>query len=295
MTRVTAVIPSYNHGEFITAAIESVLNQTYGDLECIVVDDGSADGTEDAVAAFGERVRFLRQENRGVSFARNRGAAEASGEYLSFLDADDLWVPQKIERQLSLLEADPRLGAVYSGLHLIGTDGLFRGREDPPPGSVALRNTLLLERPIMSIVTALIRRDAFEDVGGFDPSLSTSADCDLGCRIAMRYPVEGIGLPLYMYRRHLDQMHSDPIATERDMRAIYERFFADPALPSEIRGLRNRAYANLYVSLAGSYLRQGNRKTFLSFVARAFVRRPDRVFDALRRLGRPRGGISRSY
>lgn len=292
---VSVVIPSFNNGAFVADAIRSVKAQTFRDLECIVVDDGSTDDTEEEVAAFGDYVSILKQENSGVSRARNVGMDLARGRYISFLDADDMWLPRKIERQVSALERDPDLGAVYTGLHLVGTDRGFRGREDPPPGAVALRNTLLLERPIMSIVTGVIRRDVYENIGGFDESLSTSADCDFGCRIAMHYRVEAVHRPLYLYRRHPDQMHSHPVATERDMRIIFDRFFADPSLSPDIRKLRNRAFANLYVSLAGSYLRQKDLSRFMSFAIRAFARRPDRVVDALRRLASPRGGVSRSH
>lgn len=291
---VSVIIPAYNNGEFIADAIKSVLAQTHGRIECIVVDDGSGDRTPDEVRRFGNRVRYLRQENRGVSSARNLGMNVAAGDYVSFLDGDDVWLPQKVELQMTLFKRRPELGAVYTGLHLTSREGDFTGREDPAPGDFALRNTLLLERPIMSIVTAVIPRHVVKTVGGFDENLSTSADCEFGCRIAMNYPVEAVAKPLVLYRRHESQMHSNPRLTERDMRMVFERLFEDPNLPSEIRPLKNRAYANLYVSLAGAYLRRGDKGRFLIFAARALLRRPDRVFDALRRVSAPKGGVTRA-
>lgn len=291
---VSVVIPAYNSAAFVADAISSALSQTYQPVECVVVDDGSDDGTADEVARFTDRVRYLSQQNEGVSSARNRGVAAANGQYVSFLDADDLWLPQKIELQMKLFRQQPHLAAVYTGLHLIDTAGDFRGREEPPAGVAAFRNTLLLERPIMSIVTAVLPKIVLERVGGFDEGLSTSADCDLGCRIAMRYPVEAVPRPLVLYRRHADQMHANPETTERDMRLVFERFFADEEVPHDIRRLKNRAYANLFVSLAGAYLMRGNRRKFLEFAARALIRRPDRVLAAVGRLASPGGGVSRA-
>src|SRR5690242_17155890 len=100
---VSAIIPAHNCERFLADAIDSALGQTYAEVECVVVDDGSTDGTADVASAYGNRVRLIRQEQRGVSAARNRGAAEAKGNLLAFLDADDRWLPERVERQLQAL------------------------------------------------------------------------------------------------------------------------------------------------------------------------------------------------
>src|SRR6185503_2024667 len=113
---VSAVIPAYQAAAFLADAVESVLAQTEPVGEIVVVDDGSTDGTAAVAASFGDRVRYVRQENQGVAAARNRGVAEARGRLVAFLDADDTWEPEKTARQLAHLRAHPDYAAVYSDL-----------------------------------------------------------------------------------------------------------------------------------------------------------------------------------
>ena len=113
MPKVSVIIPAYNQAKFLAVAIDSCLEQTYRDIEVIVVEDGSTDETRDVAARFGDRISYIHQENTGLAGARNRGIGESKGEYLCFLDSDDFFHPQKIQRQVELIEADPQLGFVY--------------------------------------------------------------------------------------------------------------------------------------------------------------------------------------
>ena len=292
---VSAVIPAYNAEHFIADAIESVLYQSYRHIECIVVDDGSTDRTGEICRRYGDNIRYIRTENRGVSVARNLGSATAA-TLLAFLNADDIWLPRKIEYQVALFETDPAIGMVYTGYHVVDEHLNFRARFAAPPPYLALRNTLLLERPSVSVAqTGLVSAAAFDAVHGFDPGLSTSADCDLACKIASRYKVAAVDRPLVLYRRHSEQMHHDPVATERDMTRVYDKLFSSEWVPPEILRLRRRARANLHVSLAGSYLIAGNRSAFLKHALRAFVTRPDRVLHAIGRLTSPQGDMKRAH
>lgn len=292
---VTAVIPVYNCARFVREAITSVLNQTYQRLEAVIVDDGSTDATPEVLDEFDDVVRRIRTPNRGVSSARNTGIAAARGEYIAFLDADDVWLPEKVSQQMDLLRRRPEVALAYSGMHLIDEDSHFRGRVEAPPPEAALRNTLLLERPFMSVAqTGIVRKDVTEALGGFDERLSTSADCHFACRVAARHPVDAVPHPLTLYRVHPRQMHSDAVATEHEMRVIFEELFNCADLPPTLGRRRNRAYANLHVSLAGAYLQKKNRRQFVTHASRALLRRPDRVLDGVRRLTRPAGGISRA-
>src|SRR5215472_561278 len=103
---ISVIIPAYNHARFLTPAIESVLSQTMEPSEIVVVDDGSTDETSSVLGTFGRQIRVVRQKNQGVAAARNRGAELATGEYLAFLDADDLWLPRKLEMQLNRFESE---------------------------------------------------------------------------------------------------------------------------------------------------------------------------------------------
>ncbi len=166
--RVSCVIPVYNGASFIRDAIESVLGQTFSPIELVVVDDGSTDETADVVRSFGHRVVYLRQENAGPATARNRGVSASSGEFLSFLDADDIWVPDKTERQWAAFQADPDLDYCIGGMENFreGTPSA-----DEPDGA---RVDGVVQG--FSPVTLLVRRAYFERVGPFDPAFPAVED-----------------------------------------------------------------------------------------------------------------------
>jgi glycosyltransferase involved in cell wall biosynthesis len=290
---VTAVMPAYNAERFVEQAITSILGQTYSPVECVVVNDGSTDGTAaviDRLARLApDRVRCLHTDNHGVASARNTALRAARGEYVAFLDADDLWMPDKLARQVEALQGCPSVGMVYTGLHLVDEEGRFIGRMRPASPEVGLRNTLLMERPVMSLMSALVRRDVLDRVGLFDPRLSTSADCDLVCRIALSHRVLALRDALYLWRLHGGGMHLNPGATEHDMRIVFGKLFENERLPDELRALRARAYGNLFVTLAGAHLHAGDRRKFLQYAARAALVHPARIVAAGQRLTRPGG------
>lgn len=293
---VSAVIPTFNSARFLPDAIDSVLYQTYPSVECVVVDDGSTDDTREVCSRYGDKIVYVRTENRGVSNARNEGRARATHRYLAFLDADDLWLPCKIEYQMELVASRPDFGMVYSGYHVVDDNLEFKTWFPAPPPEDALRNTLLLERPAISLAqTAIVTVDAFDQVGGFDPLLSAAADCDLACRIAARFPVGVVDRPLVLYRRHSNQMHHDPVGMEKDMLRVFSKLFTEEWLEPDLLRLRRRAKANLRVSLAGTYLLAGDRRRFLRYAAMSLVTRPDRVIAALRRLMSPQAGMKRAH
>lgn len=273
---VSVVIPVFNGAAFLAEAIGSVLNQTYTELECIVVDDGSTDNTAAIVKGFGNKIRYIRKANGGVASARNLGVTAANGEYLAFLDADDIWLPEKLSRQVELLRARPDLGLVYTGLYLVDENFHHIGEMTPPDGRVALRNSLLLELPVMTIsMTAALPTKVFHAVCGFDERLTTSADTDFGCRVASKYPVERISEPLALYRQHGEQMHLNPYAMEHDMLIVLSKFFDGSTL--EVSRWRNRAYANLNMVLAASYFKNREPQRAFSRLLRAVRYHPPRA------------------
>ena len=122
MKTISVIIPAYNYARYLAEAIDSALGQTYAPLEVIVVDDASTDDTPRVLAAYGQRIRAIRQPNGGAGAARNTGIAAARGEYVAFLDADDVWLPRKLELQMALFDADPALGLIHGGKG--ATDGI---------------------------------------------------------------------------------------------------------------------------------------------------------------------------
>lgn len=271
---VSVIIPNYNYAGYICQAIESVLAQTYENVEVIVVDDESKDNSLEVLSAYGDRIRVIAQKNAGVAVARNSGVTNSSGEMVAFLDADDVWLPEKLERQIEKMASDERIGLVHGSMTLIDPSGdvcgeISNGRE----GWVA-DDLLLFESGtvIGAGSTALVRREIFDAIGGFDARLSTAADWDLSYRIATGHKVGFVSEPLVLYRTHNSNMHSNIGAMEHDMLLGFGKAFAAGAALD-----RNRCYANLYKTLAGSYFNAGRYSDFARNAVKSVARRPGNV------------------
>ena len=229
---VSVVVPTYNYGRFIGETLDSLRAQTYTGWECVVVDDGSTDDTEEVVArvsAADARVRYLRQANQRQAVAKNTGLKDARGKYVQFLDADDLLEPLKLERQVEFLEANPAADIVYGGARYFtaGRPGELRhsaeGSDRPwmPEVSGQGREVLaaLLRRNIMPINAPLVRRRAVEAVGFFDETLprSQAEDWDywLRCALAgLRFQYDAAPGTLALVRTH-------PASSSRDRAVMY--------------------------------------------------------------------------
>lgn len=275
MFRVSVVIPTFNHARFLRSAVNSALAQTMPPCEVIVVDDGSTDDTAEILASYRDRIRVVRQPNRGVAAARNAGAAVASGELLAFLDADDVWLPAKLERQVARFQAAPDLGLVHCGVDEIDAEGArLRRVQDGLEGWVA-DDMLMFKRSVIlgGGSGAMIPLALFKEVGGFDEALSTSADWDLYYRLARRYRVGFITEVLLGYRIHGSNMHSNIAAMERDMIRGYLKAFMNAG--PQLTAIRRRCYGNLHRMLAGSYFQGGDYWAFLRHSIKALVLTPE--------------------
>jgi glycosyltransferase involved in cell wall biosynthesis len=272
---VSVVIPAFNAEHYLAEAIDSVLAQTGAPLECIVVDDGSNDGTRRIAEAYGGKVRCLSRPNQGVSAARNAGIEAARGELIAFLDADDVWVPDKLERQTRLFCEVPGLVFSYGGIELVDARLAPLGSPIPavPPPEAVHRTLMLRPGGFGLAITGLIRREVLEALGGFDPRLSTSADGDLALRLVNAGEGRAIEDVMARYRHHGPQMHHDLEVFERDWRLVLDRAFRLPLLADRPR-LARRAYAELEWVLALSNWRTGRRGRGLSHAARSLTRTP---------------------
>ena len=214
---VSVVLPSFNRAGTLGRAIHSVLTQTYGRFELLVVDDGSTDATESIVKGFADaRVRYLRQDgNQGVAAARNRGMREALGELIAFLDSDDAWTPRKLERQVALLRSAPaQVGLVYCGVEVRDASGV-RSINLPAQRGYLFR-TLLAGNVVHGCSGVVMRRTVFDLIGGFDETLTAIEDYDYWLRAAQFFAFDYVEEPLLVY----DDRSSDAEALARRRRSL---------------------------------------------------------------------------
>jgi glycosyltransferase involved in cell wall biosynthesis len=262
--KVSVVIPTYNCVQFVTEAIDSVLNQTFKDFEILVVDDGSKDETREVLTEkYGTSIQYLYKENGGVSSARNFGIEKAKGKYIAFLDADDVWMPEKLEKQASALEGNPEIKACYSSFFLCD--------EKLNPGKInlserkanALTDLLLIGNVVATPSTVIAEKGLFQQVGGFDHELSQCADWEMWIRLATKTEFIYINEPLLRYRQHDSNMSKNAALLEKDSVLLIEKGFALPNLPIDLKEKKNEALARIYMVLAGTYFHSKLYKDFI--------------------------------
>ncbi len=170
MARVSIIVPAHNAAHTIAQALESVFAQTFADFEVIVVDDGSTDALDAVLAPYQDRIKLIRQRNLGVSAARNAGAAAASAEYLAFLDADDIWMPERLEKTAAMLASDPRCVMVFCGALTIDKDGTATGEYSIEPATSLCPglSEIVSGQVRLRASSILMRRAVFVRIGGFD-------------------------------------------------------------------------------------------------------------------------------
>jgi glycosyltransferase involved in cell wall biosynthesis len=232
MTRVSVIIPTYNNASMIGPAIVSALDQTYSDIEIIVVDDGSTDDTRAVVTALGEgksRFHYFYQTNAGPAAARNLGLREANGAYIAFLDADDIWLPTKLERQMLILEQNPEIGFVYTDNYFVDEHGAII--KDYIRQIKKVRGDILLDLfndffLLTSVV--LLRRKCIEAIGLFREDLHVGEDYDFFLKLAKNFRAEFIDEKLCkrMVRRDSLSRLDFKLDALNDQKTLY-RFLAD--------------------------------------------------------------------
>jgi glycosyltransferase involved in cell wall biosynthesis len=198
---VSVVIATYNHGRYLGGALDSVLSGAFSDIEVIVVDDGSNDETAEVILPYlaDRRVRYYRTGHQGLSAARNLGIRFAHGPFIAFLDADDLWLPEKLRRQIALFRRDPGLGVVYARRLVIDAAGGPVDYQEPP----LHRGNILKEifrRNFICFSSAVIRAAVFRRVGPFDEQLPLAMDYDFWLRTARSYRFDYVDEPMVKYR-----------------------------------------------------------------------------------------------
>jgi glycosyltransferase involved in cell wall biosynthesis len=289
---VSVIIPAYNSAPYIAETIGSVLDQTFDDLELIVVDDGSADDTPAVVTACGPRVRLIIQANAGVCAARNRGIREAAGRYLCLLDHDDYWFSDKLRRQVTAMREHPDCGVIYSPFIPWSTDAAGRF---PTPDSVDLAaygdgidaafsgwiyHQFLLDCWMLTS-TAMFRREVFDRCGVFDETLPFGEDWDLWLRISRDFTFVKLTRPDTLYRQHPQQ--GNRVVRPLDYRTLLLRRamrtwgLCSPDGRCVPRGTFLGQLAEYQTAYALGQLRAGHHGAGLAVLARAWATRPRKV------------------
>lgn len=274
MPNVSVIIPAYNAMTYLPETVESVLRQTFTDFEVLIIDDGSSDHIVEWVSQLVDpRVKLISQENQGACAARNTGIAQAQGEYIALLDADDLWEPTILEKQVRCLEDDPAVGLVHTWMAIIDQQGRPTGRVITSNAEGEVWKQLVEKNPV-PCSSVMVRRCCFDTVGVFDQSLLNIDDWDMWIRIAACYRFAVIKEPLMRYRQHHNNMTKNWQVVEQACRLIIEKAFH--SAPPELLYLKSRSYGHANIFLAWKALQSSNRdyKRAIHFRASAIAHFP---------------------
>ncbi|MBW2646296.1 MAG: glycosyltransferase [Deltaproteobacteria bacterium] len=282
--KVSIIIPVYNGERYIAQAIESALTQTYRKFEIIVVNDGSTDNSYEKIKPFLPSVKYIFQENQGVAAARNTAIKNSSGEFIAFLDQDDLWLPEKLELQVDYLLHNPDVGLVHSNMSYINEEGKSIQREFDFPSRIAGRcfGELFIKNKI-AILTVLLRRDCLDKVGLFNVQFSGVDDYDLLLRVSRYYPVWHINQSLAGYRLHGSNTSRDWLGiTLTRLRIIESLLETYPQIRSELgkKTVSDRLF-QLYCEVARQHSHQNKHKAAIEYWKKAISVHPTKFSSYL--------------
>lgn len=250
MPQVAIIIPAYNQSQYLGQAFQSVLEQTFSDWEAVIVDDGSTDDTRNVALSFNDpRLRYIYQENRGLSGARNTGIRNSTAPCLSFLDSDDMFLPEKLEILLDAMDRQPDLGLVAGQAVPIDENNQRVGKimDTPLPQQP---EHLLLGNPL-HVGSVLLRRSWQERAGFFDESLRSYEDWDMWLRLGcLGCPMDYVTKPVSFYRFHTAQMTRIGAQMTTATFSVLDKLYADPALPPAWIKLHDQAYSQAYLRAA---------------------------------------------
>jgi glycosyltransferase involved in cell wall biosynthesis len=253
---VSVVIAAFNMGNFVAQTVESVTNSSYGNLEIIVVDDGSTDNTKDAIDSLlsDNRVRYIYQENAGQTRAKNRGVEESSGAFIAFCDADDYWVSEKLELQLPFFD-EPKVGVVYSEVSYVNDKGELYEKPAPYERFSGKVTEQLLLKNFVPFGTAIFRRECITVCGGFNEQYKMGIDWDLWLRYSLKWEFAYLPVSTYVYREWDGQMSNNHRGRYESAFLILSNFEAEFGKEVESKALK-KAWADNYISRGVLYAKK---------------------------------------
>lgn len=260
LERVTIITANYNGSQYLGKAIESVTSQTHADIEYLIVDDGSTDSSADVIRSYSEQDSRIQAvflpRNCGVARARNTGIEKSTGQYVAFLDADDMWAPEKVEKQLAVFREHPKAGVVVTDTALIDGSGRIveskKNRRKTKQGKVSLYDYIAGKCHLS--INAMTRRECLERCGLFNPSYIIGEDYELWMRITREYEYYYLKEPLHRYRIHGNNATRDKLFNrESKIKILEEMVGNNPGLLDELdRGFKT-ILQRKYNSLGKAY------------------------------------------
>ena len=279
--RVSVVIATYNRSGLLRETVDSILSQAFQDFELIVVDDGSTDDTSDVLAFYKNRIQYIRQENRGPSAARNLGVRHSKAEWISFLDSDDLCLPQHLQTLYGYVQAHPDCGMVFANGKYLGGPEHNRDAIIPKAksrslaeGGVQLGD--LFDKSIVRLQAALLSRRVYDEIGGHDESLRVCMDLDLSFRLAIRGAVAYIDEAVFLYRKHEGNIgKNEELRLTENIRVIQKLLNDYPAARKILGASRVRKrLAYRYYRLAKGRWKRNQRGAAREAIRQAVLLRP---------------------
>ena len=287
---VSVVIPNYNYGRFLEETLRSVLAQTFEDYEVFVIDDGSTDESRGIVEkirpGFKGRLQYFYQDRRGLSESRNVGIERSRGRFISFLDADDVWLPNALKELTCALE-NSGAGAVYSNTEffddktgaILGTN--FNGSTGKLPRNGECLDALFLQGSFMPIMTTMVKRDVFEKIGLFDVSLRVGEDYDFWLRVAAHYPIGYVNRILCRVRRHGSNLTFQSLKHARaQVKILKKTLRAMPSLKNRLgEAVIHKRFYKAYLDLGRELVLADQRKRGRLYLKRALEMDPNPLMD----------------
>jgi len=273
---VSVIIPTYNRSGFVVQAVQSVLDQTYSNVETIVVDDGSTDNTHEVLRKYQDRISYVYQERSERSKTRNEGFRHSRGNYIAFLDSDDIWLPTKIEEQVQILKEKAAVGVVYTNVQFIDEPGNQYDGElswDEPIRQVLYEDLMTHNVVTGTTSSAMIRRTCLEKVGLFDESMNACEDLDLYRRIARYWEFYKIDLPLVKFRVHPGSTQHNCTMMAKGLEITIRKISRDT--PPEFEYYKNEAIIKNLSQIASLYRQDGRLYRFFAFCAKSIFDIPN--------------------
>jgi glycosyltransferase involved in cell wall biosynthesis/capsular polysaccharide biosynthesis protein len=265
---VSVIIPVYNSVKYIQKAIDSVLSQTYGNYEIIVVDDGSTDETRQELRPYQNKIRYVFQENQGSAAARNTGIKLANGNLVAFLDSDDFWsMPEKLEKQVACFQNNPELGGLNTGWKIVDGTGQHLKTVQPWHKAPQLDLETWLKKKCVRTSAMMFRKEWLEKVGGFDPELRQSHDVDLILRLSLAgCETDWLKEETVCYRQHDSNTTKDSLKQGRYIQAVLDKFFARQDIPDAIGQQERQIRYHTLVWIAWYQYNAGNLEEMAKFL-----------------------------